>query len=203
MIRLIGDTPTLILLTNCRRTSTTRRPVPSAGLIGAGRDERAIEPVLSGTQAAEACIVLSNLSGAYGDAAKNLRTVLKTIEKEARRQAKPITPVELGGSEIYQILPQSGSLPSCPATTRSRLLPSDPRSRKRPRRLPRALEQIVEEIRGSYPFHPSIKDIIALFRNNESYRQTRGLMQFVAGWFAPLGSARTMMCISSAFSTST
>ena len=41
-------------------------------------------------------------------------------------------------------------------------------------------ELIADEIHGSYPFHPSVKHVIALFKENESYRQTRGLMQFIS-----------------------
>ncbi|EHK2856145.1 DUF499 domain-containing protein [Vibrio parahaemolyticus] len=32
----------------------------------------------------------------------------------------------------------------------------------------------------TYPFHPSFKHLVALFKENEGFRQTRGLMQFTA-----------------------
>lgn len=44
----------------------------------------------------------------------------------------------------------------------------------------RSAEQIVDEIRLAYPFHPSVKRVVALFKENESYRQTRGLMLFAS-----------------------
>ena len=44
----------------------------------------------------------------------------------------------------------------------------------------KSAEQIAEEIHASYPFHPSVKHVIALFKENERYRQTRGLMQFIS-----------------------
>ena len=129
------------------------------------------------------CIVVSNLSGTYEGASKDLRRAIKNVEQEARRQAKPITPVELGGDEIYQIL-------------KKRLFEQLPGERdvedvvqayaaaikeaEKAKAIAKSTEQIADEIRGSYPFHPSIKDLIALFRNNEGYRQTRGLMQFVS-----------------------
>jgi hypothetical protein len=36
--------------------------------------------------------------------------------------------------------------------------------------------KIADEIAASYPFHPSFKHILALFKENERFRQTRGLM---------------------------
>ena len=35
-------------------------------------------------------------------------------------------------------------------------------------------------VRETYPFHPSFKHLVALFKENEGFRQTRGLMQFTA-----------------------
>ena len=43
-----------------------------------------------------------------------------------------------------------------------------------------SLEQITEQVRETYPFHPSFKHLVALFKENEGFRQTRGLMQFTA-----------------------
>jgi len=44
----------------------------------------------------------------------------------------------------------------------------------------RAMEEVAEEVRETYPFHPSFKNLVALFKENEGFRQTRGLMQFTA-----------------------
>lgn len=43
-----------------------------------------------------------------------------------------------------------------------------------------SIEQIAEQVRETYPFHPSFKHLVALFKENEGFRQTRGLMQFTA-----------------------
>jgi len=44
-----------------------------------------------------------------------------------------------------------------------------------------SLEQVTEQVRETYPFHPSFKHLVALFKENEGFRQKRGLMQFTAG----------------------
>lgn len=183
-MRLIGDEPTLLLLDELPPyfdNALTRQ-------VGAGTLAQVTTAALSNLFSAalklpRLCIVVSNLSGTYEGASKDLRRAIRNVEQEARRQAKPITPVELGGDEIYQILKKRlfASLPSdndveAVAQEYARAIKEAEKSKT----IAKSAEQLVDEIRGSYPFHPSIKDVIALFRNNESYRQTRGLMQFVS-----------------------
>ena len=60
---------------------------------------------------------------------------------------------------------------------------STPRRLRRPKtgdNVASSIEQIAEQARQTYPFHPSFKHLVALFKENEGFRQTRGLMQFTA-----------------------
>jgi hypothetical protein len=54
------------------------------------------------------CIVISNLSGAYEGATKEITSMVakatRDLQNETGRQTKGITPVELGSDEIYNIL---------------------------------------------------------------------------------------------------
>jgi len=183
-MKLLGDEPTLILLDELPpyfENAITRS-------VGGGTLAQVATAALSNLFAAalklpRVCIVMSNLSGSYERAAADLHKVIRNLEAEARRQAKPITPVELGGDEIYQILKKRlfAKLASpldieSVADAYAAAIAEAEKSKS----IAKSSEQIANDIRQSYPFHPSIKDIIALFRNNESYRQTRGLMQFVS-----------------------
>jgi hypothetical protein len=56
-------------------------------------------------------------------------------------------------------------------------------------------------VRETYPFHPSFKHLVALFKENEGFRQTRGLMQFTARCSRAWRCARTTTSTSSAPST--
>jgi len=183
-IRLIGSEPTLLLLDELPPYfdyAVTRS-------VGGGTLAQVATAALSNLFSAalklpRLCIVVSNLSGTYEGASKDLRRAIRNVEQEARRQAKPITPVELGSDEIYQILKKRlfSRLPaSIDTETVSQAYAQAVREAEKARSISKSTEQIASEVHQSYPFHPSIKDIIALFRNNESYRQTRGLMQFVA-----------------------
>ena len=63
----------------------------------------------------------------------------------------------------------------------------------------KSAEQIADEIHAAYPFHPSVKHVIAMFKENESYRRTRGLMQFVSkmiksAWMRPVNNTYLIGC---------
>ncbi|MBX3024939.1 DUF499 domain-containing protein [bacterium] len=183
-MQLIGDQPTLILLDELPPylDNAMTRPV------GAGTLAQVATAALSNLFSAalklpRLCIVVSNLSGSYEGASRELRKAIKNIEQEARRQAKPITPVELGGDEIYQILKKrlfAGLPGERDVEDVVQAYAAAIKEAEKAKAIAKSTEQIADEIRASYPFHPSLKDLIALFRNNEGYRQTRGLMQFVS-----------------------
>jgi predicted AAA+ superfamily ATPase len=40
-------------------------------------------------------------------------------------------------------------------------------------------ETFIESIRESYPFHPSIRDIVARFSENRGYQKTRALIRLL------------------------
>jgi hypothetical protein len=187
-IDLFGDEPTLILLDELP-------PYFGYGVtqqVGGGNladiTVYAVSNLLSAAlKLKRLCIVISNLSGSYHDATKQIAGMIQKsvgdLQKEANRQAKSITPVELGSDEIYHIL-------------RKRLLLEEPNSdvvdavaasfseaisdAVKSKTVTKSAEQIADEIVASYPFHPSFKHILALFKDNESFRQTRGLMTLAA-----------------------
>jgi len=129
-------------------------------------------------------IVVANLSGSYKSQTKALADAISNLQQETRRQAMTITPVQLAGNEIYEIL-------------KKRLIDELPDERvvsdvaeEYAQQIKKAedggyivassIEQIAEQVRETYPFHPSFKHLVALFKENEGFRQTRGLMQFTA-----------------------
>jgi len=107
----------------------------------------------------------------------------RCLSAEATRQTKPITPVELGSDEIYKILrkrllveePDAGVVDTV-AETFGQLLSDAATSNL----ITKSAEKIAGEITATYPFHPSLKTIVATFKDNENFRQTRGLMSIAA-----------------------
>jgi hypothetical protein len=202
-INLIGDEPTLILLDELPPYfdyAVTR-------VVGGGNLAQVTTYALSNLLSASlklkrCCIVISNLSGSYEGASKELQKAIRNFAQEANRQARSVTPVDLATQEIYDILRKRlfKSLPDeaaigAVASAYAASLAEAAKSKS----IAKSAEQIADEIHASYPFHPSVKHVIALFKENESYRQTRGLMQFVSKmiksvWEQPYNDVHLIGC---------
>ena len=186
--KLIGDEPMLILLDELPPYFGYGVTQPVGGGTLADVTVYAVSNLLSAAlKLKRLCIVISNLSGSYHDATKQIASMIQKangdLQKESARQAKSITPVELGSDEIYHILrkrlllaePDEGVIDSV-ATAFSEAISDAVKSKT----VTKSAEQIADEISASYPFHPSFKHILALFKDNEAFRQTRGLMTLAA-----------------------
>jgi hypothetical protein len=182
---MIGDQPTLILLDELPPYLDNA----STQVFGQGTLANMVVYSISSLMSAalelpNCAIVVANLSGSYKAQTKSLADAISNLQQETRRQAMTITPVQLAGNEIYEIL-------------KKRLIDELPDERvvsdiaeEYAQQLKKAedggyivassIEQIAEQVRETYPFHPSFKHLVALFKENEGFRQTRGLMQFTA-----------------------
>jgi len=135
-------------------------------------------------QLSNVCLVFSDLRATYESGSALLQSSFKELENEANRVAINIEPVALNSDEIYDIL-------------RTRLFKQYPKSYSA------EVMEIADEyksaikyagksgltsyspekayigIRDSYPFHPSIKDLYARFKENQNFQQTRGLIRLM------------------------
>ncbi len=181
---LIGDEPTLILLDELPPYFDFAQTKPVGGGTLANVTTYALSNLLSAAmKLPKTAIVVSNLVGSYQGASKDLAKAISNIAEETKRQARSITPVDLNGNEIYDILRKRmfAKLPDQSEIEKIAQVYGDEITvAERSKAIGKSSEQIADEILGSYPFHPSTKHIIALFKENENYRQTRGLMQFVS-----------------------
>ena len=129
------------------------------------------------------CVVVSDLSAAYDTGAKLIHRALEDARSELGRQERSITPVDLAANEIYDILRKRlfKSLPDKAeiediAAAFGRKLEEAAKSKT----ASRGAEAIANEIEATYPFHPRLKNVIALFKENEEFKQTRGLIDLVS-----------------------
>jgi len=129
------------------------------------------------------CVVVSDLSAAYDTGAKLIHRALEDARAELGRQERNITPVDLAANEIYDILRKRlfKSLPDKAeiedvAATFGRKLEEAAKSKT----ANRGAEAVADEIEATYPFHPRLKNVIALFKENEQFKQTRGLIELVS-----------------------
>jgi len=182
---IIGDQPTLILLDELPPY------LDNAGtqVFGQGTLANMVVYSLSSLMSAalelpNCAIVVANLSGSYKAQTKALADVISNLQQETRRQAMTITPVQLAGNEIYEILKKRliDELPDerVIADIAEEYAQQVKKAEDGGYIVASSIEQIAEQVRETYPFHPSFKHLVALFKENEGFRQTRGLMQFTA-----------------------
>ena len=182
---IIGDQPTLILLDELPPYLQNA----STQMFGKGTLADMVVYSLSSLMTAalelpNCAIVIANLSGSYKAQTKALAEAVDNLQQETRRQAMTITPVQLAGNEIYEILKKRliDELPD--ERTIADIAEEYAQQVKKAEDggyiVAASIEQIAEQVRETYPFHPSFKHLVALFKENEGFRQTRGLMQFTA-----------------------
>jgi hypothetical protein len=129
------------------------------------------------------CVVVSDLAAAYETGGKLINRALEDARSEIGRQERSITPVDLASNEIYDIL-RKRLFASLPDKAEIGDI-SDAFGRKleeaaKSKTTSRGAEAIADEISATYPFHPRLKNVVALFKENEQFKQTRGLIELVS-----------------------
>ena len=132
---------------------------------------------------ARVCVVVSDLSAAYETGVSLINRALADAQKELGRQERNIVPVDLAGNEIYDILRKRlfKSLPDREdiedvAAAFGRALEEATKAKA----VGRTADAIADEIINTYPFHPRLKNLVALFKENENFKQTRGLLELMS-----------------------
>ena len=129
------------------------------------------------------CIVVSDLEAAYDTGGRLIQRALNDATQELGRAEISITPVNLESSEIFDILrkrlflslPSKAEVSEVASVFASRLAEA-----ARAKTVERSAEALANDIEATYPFHPSFRNIVALFKENEKFKQTRGLMELVS-----------------------
>jgi hypothetical protein len=129
------------------------------------------------------CVVVSDLEAAYDTGGKLIQRALDDAAQEVGRAEVNITPVNLESNEIYEILrkrlfeklPDQSDIAEIAAVYAKSL-----EDAAKAKSVERSAEAIASEIETTYPFHPSFKSLVALFKENEKFKQTRGLMELVS-----------------------
>jgi predicted AAA+ superfamily ATPase len=143
-------------------------------------------------QLAKVCLVFSALRATYESGSELLSTSFKELENEANRVALNLEPVALNTDEVYDIL-RKRLFAECPSA-------ASPSINEIAVAYKDSLvgvgksgltgytgDAVFFGIKDSHPFHPSIKELYASFKENSGFQQTRGLIklmrQVVRGFF--------------------
>lgn len=179
-----GNDPILILLDEMPPYFYQYRTVP----IGQGTVADIITTAFANMLSAagkkkNVCVVVSDLEAAYEEGADLIHKALNIAKQELGRGVRTITPVDLATDEIYAILkrrlftemPASNVIDSIASNYGQRLAEA-----AKSRTVTRGAESLADEIHETYPFHPRLKNVIALFKENEKFKQTRGLIELIS-----------------------
>lgn len=181
---LKSDTPTLILLDELPPYFQILGTKQTGTGTVADIATRAFANMLSAAgKLSNVCIVVSDLNASYAEGGRSITRALQDARNELGRQEKTITPVDLAGNEIYDILrkrlfkelPDQAEIDDI-ASRYGQALSEASKSKV----LARGAEALADEISRTYPFHPRLKDLVALFKENEQFKQTRGLMELIS-----------------------
>jgi predicted AAA+ superfamily ATPase len=132
----------------------------------------------------EVCLVFSDLRATYETGSQILSASFKELENEGNRVALPLEPVALNTDEVYDIL-RKRLFSACPTANASSVNEIAVGYKE-------ALvgagksgltgytgDSVYLGIKDSYPFHPSIKEVYARFKENPGFQQTRGLIKLM------------------------
>jgi hypothetical protein len=131
------------------------------------------------------CVVISDLEASHAEGTQIINTALENARKELSRVEFNITPVDLSGDETYAILKKRlfATLPDANkishlAQQYAKCIEQAQKSRTIDQQ--KTPEQIAMEVEQTYPFHPQMKHLFALFKENKEFQQTRGLMELAS-----------------------
>lgn len=187
---LIGNEPTLIMLDELPPyLAFAHAQQEGAGTL-LNLLTYSLSNLLSAAMKLPRCVVvIGSLDAAYNEAGDALSEMyaaaVSDLKKEAERGAKSITPVDLNTGEIYDILRKRlfANLPDRGGEDVGRVIDAYASAfdeAVKGKSIAKSSEQLADEIHESYPFHPGYKDILALFKENPKFRQTRGLIEFTS-----------------------
>ncbi|MFS0598603.1 DUF499 domain-containing protein [Peribacillus frigoritolerans] len=128
------------------------------------------------------CLVISDLKATYESGSELLQSTFKELENEVNRMAQNIEPVGSTSDEVYHILRKRlfEKLPSDEVINEIANSYKDAVSEAKQMGYTNVSpEKIFVGIKDSYPFHPSIKDLYARFKENAGFQQTRGLIRLM------------------------
>ena len=137
-------------------------------------------------QLANVCLVFSDLQAAYESGSDLLQSSFKELEKEASRVALDIAPVSLNNDEVYAILKkrlfedEEVSTDFLMDKNEIAIAFKDAAAKTKKAGFSNYTgETVYKGITESYPFHPSIRDLYARFKENQNFQQTRGLIKLM------------------------
>ena len=128
------------------------------------------------------CVVISDLKATYEEGSQQVLRALSNFENEVQRSAIRLEPVGINTDEVYHILRTRifEGLPDGKVVLEvAKAYAQAVKDAKQMDLTNASPEQFVNQIAESYPFHFSLRDLYARFRENARFQQTRGLIRLM------------------------
>lgn len=182
-INLLKGEPTLILLDELPPYLEYARTIQVGTGTLADVTTNALSNLFNAIGKAElhnVCLVISDLQATYEAGSNLIQKSFKNLENEIGRQSINIEPVGTTSDDLYHILRKR--LFETKATDEeiheiASAYQDAVKEAKQMGYTNQSPEQIYTGIKDAYPFHPSIKDLFARFRENPGFQQTRGFIR--------------------------
>lgn len=180
---LKNDKPTLILLDELPPYLQNARAIPIGTGTLADITTTALSNLFNAVGKAElhnVCIVVSDLQATYEEGSQLLQKSFKELENEIGRSAINIEPVGANTDDLYNILRTRLFEEIGNREVVSEIIEEYRKSINEARQMGYTnytADEIARGIQASYPFHPSIRDLFARFKENPGFQQTRGYIR--------------------------
>ncbi len=128
------------------------------------------------------CVVISDLTATYEDGSQQIGQALRNLENESSRSAMELEPVQQNTNEIYHILRKQlfdGLPEEDDVLAVARGYAQAVKDAKQMDVTDASPEEYARRIQDAYPFHFSIRDLYARFRENPGFQQTRDLIRLM------------------------
>lgn len=129
------------------------------------------------------CVVISDLAASsYGEGGDDLNEALSNLQRETNRSALRIEPVSSQGDEVYHILRTRLFETTADEETIKVIANEYANAVKQAKQMDvtnASPDAYAAQIMESYPFHFSIRDLYARFKENAGFQQTRGLIRLM------------------------
>lgn len=126
------------------------------------------------------CIVVSDLQATYESGSQLLQQSFKELENEIGRSAINIEPVGANTDDLYNILRTRLFEEVGTQEDVSEIIEGYKKNINEARQMGYTsftADEVARGIQIAYPFHPSIRDLFARFKENPGFQQTRGYIR--------------------------
>ncbi|MDX1260708.1 DUF499 domain-containing protein [Exiguobacterium sp. K1] len=182
-INLLKGQPTLILLDELPPYLEYARTITAGTGTLADITTNALANLfnaLSKSELHNVCLVISDLQATYETGSSLIQKSFKNLENEIARSSINIEPVGTTSDDLYHILRKRLFETTATKDEKHEIAISYKENIQEAKQMNYtnlSPEQLYTGIMDAYPFHPSIKDLFARFKENPGFQQTRGFIR--------------------------